>query len=402
MKVLVADDEPVSRQILEKTLTRLNYEVISAADGLTAWRILRGEDAPPLAILDWMMPGLDGVEVVKRLRLKDTGSYVFTILLTAKSETQDIVAGMEAGADDYLTKPFDKNELLARLQSGERILRLEENLQEKARLLETANQGLQRVNASMKHDLQAAARIQQTLLPNDIPQVPDLNIEWLYKPCDELAGDTLNVFPLDEKHLALYLLDVSGHGVSAALLSVTLSRILSLGAEDSNILRKKGETPGTYRISSPAEVADKLNRQFAIDIESGQYFTIIYGILNIETKEFTFVSAGHPNSILFKNGKPESFDNTGLPIGFSEEFQYEERTVRLNAGDRLFIYSDGINEAINPNQEQFTTERFVRSLTDDLEIPLNQSLSRAVEKVEQWAGEATLNDDISLLALELT
>jgi len=128
MRILVAEDDSVSRLVLQSLLEKWGYEVVVANDGRAAWQNLQGEDPPTLAILDWMMPGLDGVEICAELRRQAREPYTYVLLLTAKGQKQDIVAGLDAGADDYLTKPFDAHELRARLRSGCRIVELQEQL----------------------------------------------------------------------------------------------------------------------------------------------------------------------------------------------------------------------------------------------------------------------------------
>ncbi|MGH9405422.1 MAG: GGDEF domain-containing protein [Terriglobia bacterium] len=128
MRILIAEDDPVSRRVLHAHLTKWGYDVLVTRDGIEAWNLLQAEDHPQLAILDWMMPSMDGLEVIRQLRKKESPAYVYVLLLTAKGQKQDIVAGLEAGADDYLTKPFDAHELQARLRTGRRILELEAEL----------------------------------------------------------------------------------------------------------------------------------------------------------------------------------------------------------------------------------------------------------------------------------
>jgi DNA-binding response OmpR family regulator len=138
MKILIADDEPVSRRLLQLTLTKWGYEVILASDGNEAWQILQDQEAPPLAILDWIMPGLDGVEVCRRVRQTSTRLPVYLILLTSKTDREDVVAGLQAGANDYLTKPFDGPELQARIQVGARVVQLQTELARRVKELEEA------------------------------------------------------------------------------------------------------------------------------------------------------------------------------------------------------------------------------------------------------------------------
>ena len=128
MKILVADDDPINRRLLQTSLARWNYEVILARDGQEAWNILQREDAPKLAILDWMMPGMDGPDICREVRKRNFKFYTYILLLTSNLRNEDIIVGLEAGADDYLTKPFEGNELKARLRTGRRILELQEQL----------------------------------------------------------------------------------------------------------------------------------------------------------------------------------------------------------------------------------------------------------------------------------
>ena len=138
MRILVAEDDPVSRRVLVATLDKFGYEVVVAADGAEAWAALQSADAPHLAILDWMMPEIDGVELCRRVRATPTATPPYLILLTAKSGKEDVVAGLDAGANDYLTKPFDRAELRARVQVGAHVLELQGNLAARVRELEAA------------------------------------------------------------------------------------------------------------------------------------------------------------------------------------------------------------------------------------------------------------------------
>jgi phosphoserine phosphatase RsbU/P len=137
-KLLVAEDEPLSRRVLQSRLTSAGYDVVIAEDGARAWEILRSDDSLELAILDWMMPGIDGTEICRRLRAREPGNYVYVILLTARGKVADVVTGLEAGADDYITKPFEWDELRTRLRTGNRILQLRSDLEDKVEELELA------------------------------------------------------------------------------------------------------------------------------------------------------------------------------------------------------------------------------------------------------------------------
>jgi len=128
MRILIADDEPISLRVLEATLLKWGYEVVATRDGDKAWKALQQDEAPPLAILNWMMPGMDGVELCRKIRATHADKYTYIIMLTAKEGKEDIIAGLKSGADDYITKPFDPKELKYRIRIGQRVIELEERL----------------------------------------------------------------------------------------------------------------------------------------------------------------------------------------------------------------------------------------------------------------------------------
>ena len=285
-----------------------------------------------------------------------------------------------------------------------RMIALVRDISERKRLEQErkrAEEELRRANQRMKGELLAAAKIQQSLLPKVSPDIAGVNFAWALKPCDELAGDILNVFLLDEKHVGLYLADVSGHGVPAALLSTTLNRVLS-PLPGHSLLRERLEGSG-YRVSSPAEVAGQLNEEFPMDPATRQYFTLLYGILNWETREFRYVPAGHPGPVYLSSSEgPMILDTNSFPIGFFRGVNYEEHSITMKPADRLYLYSDGITEATNINGEEFGKERLIRVLVESRPMPLNTSLSSLLAAVKEWCGAANLGDDISILAVEIT
>lgn len=394
MRVLIAEDDPYSRRILQRRLEKWEHQVAVAGNGKEAWeQFLTGDFS--VVISDWMMPEMDGIELVRRIRASAKPGYVYTIILTAKDRKEDLLEGMDAGADEFLVKPFDADELRARLRAGERIVRLEQNLAQRNAALEAANR-------RMREDLEAAARIQESLLPDSIPRVEGLNFAWQFKPCDELAGDIFNVLKLDQRHVGFYVLDVSGHGVPAALLSVTLSRLLTPTNDQSSLLLQSGNGTPEPEIISPAEVANRLNKQFQIDDSIGQYFTLLYGIIDVEEMVLQFVSAGHPGLLHLRAGQNARIvEVSGFPIGFQEHLAYREESLPLSPGDRLILYSDGIIETRNAEGELFGKERFTELFRSAANLTLQNSLNFVMKKVADWRGTDRFEDDVTVLAIEL-
>jgi sigma-B regulation protein RsbU (phosphoserine phosphatase) len=394
MKVLIAEDDPISLEVLQSYLERWGHDVVAAEDGAAAWRLFEADDIS-LVISDWMMPNMDGLELVRRIRAASRSGYVYVILLTAKSRKEDIVRGMEAGADDFLVKPFDREELRVRLRAGERIVMLEQDLARRNDELLTANR-------HMKQNLDAAARVQRALLPAALPEWNGVAFAWTFKPCEELAGDIFGVVPLDDRHVGLYVLDVSGHGVAAALLSVSVRHFLNWIPAGGSVLWESIPGKPGRQPASPAEVARQLNRRFPLEETSGQYFTILYGVLDLPTREFRFVSAGHPGPVHLPRGRPPVLIRvSGQPIGITDEADYEEYRLALGTGDRLYLYSDGIPEAFNAADEQFGMQRLMDTLAHFRTASLEASLARLVTHLEEWRGAAQLTDDVSVLAVEV-
>lgn len=268
-------------------------------------------------------------------------------------------------------------------------------------LLEKTNQQLTRVNRRMKRNLETAARVQHALLPEHLPRVKGANFAWKFKPCDELAGDILNVFQINRRSVGLYLLDVSGHGTAAALLAVSVSRMLSPKALSSSLVREEDPDSPDYKVVSPARVAEQLNLHFPWDAETGQFFTFIYGVLDTEDLTFRYVSAGHPGPIHMAQGRvPVIPESSGLPIGLSTE-PYEEQCIQLGRGDRLHLYSDGLTEAMNQRRELFGLPRLLEHLQCRAECPLDACQDQLMDALQAFRGSPRFDDDISLVSLEI-
>jgi len=246
----------------------------------------------------------------------------------------------------------------------------------------------------IRRDLDSAAIVQRALLPKILPSVDGIHFAWAFEPCETLAGDSFNVFMVDDDHVALYLLDVSGHGVTAALQAVALTRVLASRPWPSSALRQ---------ILSPADVAGELNREFPIDPETWQYFTFLCATLDVQSSELRFTSAGHPGPIYVPcNGGPVTVDAPGFPIGLFPEASYEEHSLMLKAGDRVYFYSDGATDAMDPDGRDFGRKRLVEAVAACREVTLEDALASVVRSVKDWAGASGPQDDLTLLGIEVS
>ncbi len=253
--------------------------------------------------------------------------------------------------------------------------------------LRDANARLQSVNKRMQQDLQAAASIQQALLPKQIPQLKHIKIGWAFLPCDELAGDILDVLEIDEHRIAFYLLDVSGHGVQAALLSTSLNHWLSGMPRE---LREK-----------PVAVLEHLNQAFPMKLGSPQFFTLSYGLLDVSRSVLEFASAGHPPPILVRQYSATDIKVEGFPIGIVDEPNYESTVVELLPEDRFYLYSDGVTEQLGQDGSMFGSERLCRQLLGHRGASLQYSIDQTLHAVLNSTKDGKNSDDISMLGISL-
>lgn len=401
MRILIADDNKASRLLLSKLLEKLGYEVLSATDGVEAWEILQ-EEKISLVVTDWLMPNMDGLELCKHIREANFPHYIYIIMLTSKDSKLDIIEGMEAGADDFVVKPFNREELNVRIRAGERVIRLERKLEEHNSKLIEVNKKVNDAYATIKKDLQAAERVQSSLLPEPNAIIFGVRFDWLFLPSTYIAGDILNYFKLDEHHVGFYLLDVAGHGIPAALLSFTLSKVLSSSDLKDNPLKHSIPEAPYYEITSPANVMRDLNQRFQPDDYIMQYFTIIYGIIDTHDGKTVLTQAGHPSPIFLQKGKETSLVGTGgYPVAMLPDVDYEEHEIHLKKGDRLILYSDGITECMNSEDEQFSVRRLIHLAQKVEGQPLQALMKQVSESLYHWKGDDAFEDDVTLLAMEM-
>lgn len=388
--VLLVVDEEENRRQLRGILKGQGYELQEAHDGDSA--VLAALARQPCVIL------LDlptcGEAALRKLKANPGTRGIAVIVLSGSGQAADLMGDPEEGAADYIAKPFSSAEVLARVRSQVVIRRLERNLEHRNRELEEANE-------HMRADLDAAARVQQSLLPSHEPQVEGVRFAWYYQPCLALAGDSLGVLPLDDRSVALYVLDVSGHGVSSALLSVAVTRGLSDPSDPSSLLRVRDPGASEPRIRRPQEVAARLNQLFQMGTVGSHYFTIAFGLLDPTTGSFTFVSPGHPGPVLARPGEaPRVHDRPAVPIGMFPDSEYEDSTIQLEPGDRLYLHTDGLNEERNHAGEEFGRERLLKEIQRVESMPFDAAVKALAQTALDWRGADMCRDDVALLGLE--
>ena len=253
----------------------------------------------------------------------------------------------------------------------------------------------------IKKDLESAGNLQKRMLPAPA-EIEGYKFSWIFEPSSFIGGDAFNYFKLDDRYIGFYLLDVTGHGIPAALLSFTASKTISPHPIESSPIKKQTLNAPFYEILTVSKAVGEINKRFQREKGTTQYFTMVYGMIDVEESVIRLIRAGHPMPIYIpKTGEPVFLEKGGLPIGLIPNIDFkDEEEITLSAGDRLIVYSDGIPECFNSEKEQFTPERLIEYLKENRNLPLDDLLSKLKEILIQWRGGTSFDDDVSMIAIE--
>ncbi|PIE16581.1 MAG: fused response regulator/phosphatase [Rhodobacterales bacterium] len=399
-RVLIVDDSRGQRRLLSSYLKRWGYEVLEADSGQSALQISKTEPID-LVLSDWMMPGMNGLEFCTLFRQLDRDSYGYFILLTSKSEKKEVAHGLDVGADDFLTKPVNFAELRARIRAGERIQKMERELTEKNRIVSNALAEIQCLYDTIDRDLIAAKKLQQSLVKERYRDLGTAEISLLLQPSGHVGGDLVGFFAINKSQIGLFSIDVSGHGISSAMMTARLAGFLSGGTPERNLALIHAENGG-YLPRSPAEVAEHLNRLVLEEMDTEHYFTLVLAHLDLDSGTVIATQAGHPHpAIQRRDGSVELCGPGGMPIGLLPGAGYEDFQIDLTPGDRLFLMSDGITECPGQNPDDMLDEGGVIDL-----LKRNHSirgpclLETLMWDLNAYAGDQEFPDDISAILLE--
>ncbi len=371
--ILVVDDDPANRDLLERRLHREGYTVTAADNGLQALKLLRAGSFD-LVLLDLIMPGLDGYQVLAKLKSDPALMHLPVVMISALDQENGIARCIEMGAEDYIAKPFNPVFLRARIGASLEKKRLRDQEQRTFK-------ALQESQAKIAANLLEAAQYVESLLPKKLtaPIVTD----YVFQPSSQLGGDIFGYNWIDEDHLAIYLLDVSGHGVGAALLSVSVM----------NVIRARTLRDTDFR--SPAQVLRALNETFPMENQNNLFFTIWYGVFSRSAQILRFASGGHPPALLIRNDSLLQLRTSSPAIGCLPDYHAVEAQVEIHTADQLIVLSDGVYELQKPCGEACTfrdAEEMIRSRP-------NATPASILSAAQQLQGKDTFEDDFSLLQI---
>ena len=380
--LLVVDDNEDNRYTLSRRLTREGYTNLTmATDGREALDLLKLKRFD-LVLLDNMMPGINGIEVLERMKAGASLRDIPVIMISAANELDNVIRCIELGAEDYLPKPFNPTLLRARI--GATL--------EKKRLRDEVKASL----ARLEQEMDAARKLQMGMLPRVFPvQTPEqpVDVYASMEPAREVGGDLYDCFYAAPQIFCFLVGDVSGKGAQAAMF---MARTRSLVRMSIELWQQAGSDQVT-----PARVAEAVNRELCQNNEDRMFVTVFLGLLNTQTGALAYCNAGHPIPHLLRasgaleqiHAKPE------MPLGVRSKAAYQTGTVTLQPGDGVFVVSDGVFEALNADGAFYTQERLDADLRAAVTAPVVQLVKTVTNNVQVFTGTAPKADDVTALAL---
>lgn len=375
--ILIVDDNELNRKILSRHLTRQGHAISTASEGDEAIQLIKANDYD-VVLLDIMMPKVNGYQVLERLKSDEVLRNIPVIVISALENMESVIRCIELGAEDYLPKTFDPILLKARIGACIEKKRLRDQEQVYlSTILETQR--------NLERELTEAADYVRSLLPPRLEG--DIESNYLFQPSAQLGGDCFGHHWIDDENLAVYLLDVTGHGIGAALLSVSVINIL------------KSRSLSNADFHKPSEVLSELNHAFASESRNNLYFTILYAVFNTKTKTLSCASAGAPPLLLIdKNKIITEIHCQGVLIGASEDSVFETKEIAIEDDSILYIFSDGIYEQRKQDESLIGFKAF-KDIIDYHAHKDDSDLTAVSNQIQALSGTDEFDDDLSLLEL---
>jgi phosphoserine phosphatase RsbU/P len=367
--ILIVDDQPANLKVLMHTLEKIGCKLLVATNGESALTIAQ-KALPDLILLDIMMPGIDGFEVCRRLKSDPATQRVPVIFLSALDETGDKVRGLELGAVDYIAKPFQPEEVIARVNTHLTIHRLSAQVQ--------------RQRDELENELQVVSQLQRNLLPERLPQLQGVKLAVHYDTSRCAGGDYYDLVELSEGGLAILIADAEGHSAPATvMMAMTCALFRSFSAD----------------LDDPDKLLSYINENLC-KVNKESFVTAVYAVYHTRSRKMKLACAGHPWPILFrpseKGASEISCDAVPL-MGLKPYLDVPVTEIALQAGDRLLFYTDGVIDRFSENDERYGTNRLLRQFgSADTEDP-SAILTGIIDDLSRFAGTNPANDDQTML-----
>jgi len=383
-KILIVEDESIVRKVLSKALRHVGgYEIFEAENGKEGLEKVQ-ELLPDLVLLDWTLPELEGPDVLRSIRESPATSGIPVIMLTGRGTLEDRIVGLHTGANEYIVKPFDVRELIIHVQK----------LLEQAHKVKYLNpligvMGGDFTAEGIEHlgrDLEMAVDIQRKLIPSECPSMNSFEISARLLPARLVGGDFYDFIQLDSSHWVVFIGDVVGKGIPAALMMVTIRAILRYIAKEER---------------SPAKALEKLNAFLCENLGENRFVTLFYGVIDIPGKTMTFADGGHVKPVVLNKVQQTSTNLKcrGVTLGIYNNARFEEKTVLFSHDDIVVFYTDGIVEAQNPDSVEFGVsglEKVIREHADQNADTILDEIFNAVSAHNPGSPQ----DDITCIVLK--
>jgi len=371
--ILIVDDTQANLRLLSQLLGQRGYNVRAVTNGARALASVEAE-IPDLILLDIRMPGMDGYQVCQRLKELPQARDIPILFISALDEVEEKMKAFGAGGVDYITKPFQLEEVVARVETHLSLRRLQQSLQE--------------ANRRMQRELVLAAQVQASMMRSRLPLLPGWQLAVKLIPAKLTCGDFYDVLYLPGGKTAILIADVVDKGVGAALfmsMSFTLLR---------TFIQEHPE--------NPEQVFLAVNRRILEDIQTDQFVTAFLGVLDPQTGELVYSNAGHNPPVLFRAANEEAIEflrRSGPALGVLEELTWEQRRLRLAPGDVLIFYTDGVTDAENESRDFYGLERLLKAVRKNMRLPAEALREALLNDLYTFTQEASQMDDIALMIL---
>ncbi len=384
--IMIVDDLPDNLRLLEIVLKGKGFQVFQARSGSEALALLNLV-LPDVIFLDLMMPDMDGLEVTRRIRAMTELPYIPIVLLTASQDNKAKITGLDAGADEFLAKPFSQPELIARARSLIRLRRYNQALAQAVQDNRYLNDLLLTENTRMAEELERTRQAQMRLMPQAGPDYPGVSFAVYYQPALEVGGDYYDYVRLDEERFVVVLGDAVGKGGAAVLAVAVIKSVLA--TEFAHALQEKS----TFE---PAQVLERINGVICGPMESSQTeMTLFCGLVDLGRRTIRYSNAGQTFPLLARTGSVQELKLGGLPIGLFSDATYSTQEICFEQGDRLMLYSDGLNEATDLQHEQFGFDRLRAAVLAHAGLSPQPMLEGIMEQVHLFCQDA--DDDQTLV-----
>jgi sigma-B regulation protein RsbU (phosphoserine phosphatase) len=361
--ILLVDDNPTNLQVLFQTLDGVGCKLLVAKNGEIALSIA-GKARPDLILLDIMMPGIDGYEVCRQLKSVPATADIPVIFLSALGDTEDKVKGLQLGAVDYITKPFQPDEVIARVNTHLTIHRLKREVESRKDQLE--------------HELKVVSEVQQKLLPKQLPAIDGFKLAVHYETSRYAGGDYYDIIELPDNHWGFLMADAEGHSAPAAVLMAMTCALFRA-------------YPGTT--TDPAKMLHYLNEHLC-KVAEPSFMTALYAVYDANQKTMRLARAGQPLPMIYRFAEKQAIEFLGIE---PYEIEIPVTETKLEAGDRFLVYTDGVSERFNQEGNIYGEKRVLQLLATDSADNPQEVLAAIMADVERFAGELPADDDQALL-----